>query len=176
MKNLQSTQKEVVSLTGAQQAILRQWIGHAKFIDLAKQAGCTVAAVREFTAVVFEERKRKQEEEYARQRAEQEAKQKAQNAQIDKQITAGNIDRARELWHKFYGESMIWESEEFTSAVDILANELRNEHDFEEEAAERITEEFNDELPESLQEQLDGAWEEYLTDTQEAQGQTAEVR
>jgi hypothetical protein len=63
MENLNQLQKDY----------LRGQLGRVKFVDLAAAAGCTLGQVREFATVVFEERKKRESDMWARVEAEQQA-------------------------------------------------------------------------------------------------------
>jgi hypothetical protein len=139
------------NLNALQKDYLRGQIGRAKFVDLAEAAGCMVGQVRQFATVVFEERKRAADAQWARAQAEAQANAKRDQAQWEAKL-------------KLIGKT-----------EDELQAEFEEQFD-EDALREKLYDELNDDNREFLMEQLEEQLEyKNDCDVADAWGEAKEV-
>jgi hypothetical protein len=154
MENLNQLQKDY----------LRGQLGHAKFVELAAAAGCTLGQVREFATVVFEERSARQAAAVAKFRAEIAAK----DAEIAERFKTDPV-AAYELWADYYGSDV---DDDLRPADESPYYDEAREHfgDAIADYAENlIMEEIEEQRPEAMQ----TAWQEYIKEEKLSLEQTA---
>lgn len=155
-----------------QQEVIRGGVGYKKFVDIAKEARCTIEQVKQFAPVVFAERQQAQikkwhEEEEAAAKARQEAEEKF-TAECKAALAAGDRDALFQLWSAEYAEEVADEVLESEAADDVRRDARAQWEEENEDNVKEIRDEYiafildqrADDIAEYVQEEI----EEYYGD------------